>query len=200
MTSSASSGSGEGPVTVVTGGASGIGAAICAELAARGHRVVVTDLDAAAAQALAATLPEAMALPLDVTLPAQSRDVVQQVIARWGRLDGWVSNAGVSRMARFLDIDEAQFDFTLDVNLKGLIYGSHIALRQFRKQGAGTLVNIGSVESVVPQALHSSYGATKAATLSLGRSLNEELRLSGAQGIKVSTVLPWATDTPFEQL
>jgi short-subunit dehydrogenase len=118
-------------------------------------------------------------------------------VARFGRIDVWINNAAVGAIGYFDQIPLADHARVIDVNLKGLIYGTHVALHQFRKQGAGTLVNIGSVESVVPQALHATYSASKAATLSLGRSLNEELRLSGTQGIRVSTVLPWATDTPF---
>jgi NAD(P)-dependent dehydrogenase (short-subunit alcohol dehydrogenase family) len=78
----------------------------------------------------------------------------------------------------------------------GVIYGSHAALRRFRAQGSGTLVNVGSMESVVPVAYHASYSASKAAVFSLGRALYEELRLSGQPDIHVATVLPWATDTP----
>lgn len=85
----------------------------------------------------------------------------------------------------------------VDVNLNGVIYGSHAALRRFKTQGFGTLVNIGSVETEVPLAYQASYAASKAAVLSLSRALNEELRLSGINTIKVATILPWATDTPF---
>lgn len=84
------------------------------------------------------------------------------------------------------------------MNLKGLIYGTHAALRQFIIQEGGTLVNIGSIDSEVPLALQNTYASTKAAVLSLSRTLNEELRLSGhGDTIKVATIMPWAVDTPW---
>jgi short-subunit dehydrogenase len=94
----------------------------------------------------------------------------------------------------------ADYSRIVDVNLKGVIYGSHAALRRFFAQGGGTLVNMGSVESEVPLAYHATYAATKAGVLSLGRSLNQEIRHAGhARTIKVATVMPWAVDTPFFQ-
>jgi short-subunit dehydrogenase len=88
----------------------------------------------------------------------------------------------------------------IDVNLKGVIYGSHVAMRQFRRQGYGTLVNIGSLESEIPLAYQASYAASKAGVLSLGRAINEGIRLSGMGArMAVATVLPWAIDTPFFQ-
>jgi len=85
----------------------------------------------------------------------------------------------------------------VDVNLKGVIYGSHAAMRQFRTQGFGTLVNVGSVESEIPLAYHASYAATKGGVMNLGAAIAEEIRLSGSETISVATVMPWAVDTPF---
>jgi short-subunit dehydrogenase len=82
--------------------------------------------------------------------------------------------------------------------LKGLIYGAHVALNQFIRQEGGTLINVGSIDSEVPLALQNTYAATKAAVLSLSRTLNEELRLSGhGENINVATIMPWAVDTPW---
>lgn len=75
------------------------------------------------------------------------------------------------------------------------MYGAHAAVRQFRPQGFGTLVNIGSIDSEVPLAYQACYSATKAGVLSLGRALNEELRLDKQERIKVATAMPWAVDT-----
>jgi NAD(P)-dependent dehydrogenase (short-subunit alcohol dehydrogenase family) len=85
----------------------------------------------------------------------------------------------------------------VDVNLKGLIYGAHIALWQFWAQGGGTLINVGSMDSEVPLAYQASYAATKAAVLSLSRSLTEELRLAGNEAIKIGTIMLCAVDTPW---
>ena len=85
----------------------------------------------------------------------------------------------------------------IDVNLKGFIYGSYIAITQFKKQGFGTLVNIGSGESEVPIAYQGSYSASKAGIRSLGNVLNQELRLDHSKNIKVVTIEPWTVDTPI---
>lgn len=85
----------------------------------------------------------------------------------------------------------------VDVNLKGLIYGAHVAIRQFRAQGYGNLVNTGSIDSETPLALQNTYASTKGAVLHLSRILNEELRLPGETEIKVGTIMPWAVDTPW---
>jgi NAD(P)-dependent dehydrogenase (short-subunit alcohol dehydrogenase family) len=184
-------------VTVVTGGASGIGAAICGELAQRGHRVVVTDLDAAGAQALAARLPEATALELDVTRPAQSQAVVQQVLQRWGRLNGWVSNAGVSRMARFLDIEEQQYDRTLDVNLKGLFFSGQAAARAMAALGrGGAIVNVSSMAGKQGRApFLADYVASKFGVVGLTQAMALEL---APQKIRVNAVCPGFVATPMQ--
>jgi len=78
-----------------------------------------------------------------------------------------------------------------------LIYGAHAAMGLFRPQGYGTLINVGSIDSEVPLAYQASYAASKAAVLSLSRSLNEELRLTGQSEIKIATIMPWAVDTPW---
>ncbi|MEZ2299293.1 SDR family NAD(P)-dependent oxidoreductase [Variovorax sp. RCC_210] len=100
-------------------------------------------------------------------------------------------------IGRFEDIPVADHSRVVNVNLNGVIHGSHTALGLFRRQGSGTLVNIGSVESEVPLAYQDSYAASKAGVLALGRALKEELRLAGLSGVQVATVMPWAADTPF---
>src|SRR5690606_25816863 len=83
------------------------------------------------------------------------------------------------------------------VNLKGMIYGAHAALNLFRAQGYGILIDTGSIDSEVPLVYQASYAASKAAVLSLSRTLSEELRLTDQDAIKVTTIMPWAVDTPW---
>lgn len=103
----------------------------------------------------------------------------------------------MATIGRFEEVPVEDHARVVDVNLKGYLFGSHAALRQFRRQGFGTLVNVASVEGRIPLAYHASYAATKAAILGLDAALIQELRLSGADKIKVASVLPWALDTPF---
>lgn len=127
----------------------------------------------------------------------QVQNIADAAVAEHGRIDVWVNNVGVGAIGFFWNIPIEDHARLVDVNLKGLIYGAHTALSQFRGQGYGTLVNVGSIDSEVPIALQNTYAATKAAVLSLSRSLNEELRLAGEDDIRVGTIMPWAVDTPW---
>jgi short-subunit dehydrogenase len=92
----------------------------------------------------------------------------------------------------------ADYSRLIDTNVKGVVYGTHAALKRFVPQGFGTVVNMGSVESEVPLAYHSVYAGSKAAVLSMGRSLNQELRHAGlGRRVRVATVMPYAVDTPI---
>ncbi|SDC74717.1 Short-chain dehydrogenase [Massilia sp. PDC64] len=191
-----------GKTYVITGASSGIGRGTALELAALRANVVLAArradvLNDVARQAQAAG-GTALVVPTDVSDPQAMRRLADSAIQRFGRIDVWINNAGVGAIGPFDAIPVEDHARVVDVNLKGVIYGSHVALQQFRKQGRGVLINLGSVESEVPMAYHASYSATKAAILALGRALNEELRLAGLRGpIEVATVMPWATDTPF---
>ena len=185
-------------IAVVTGGASGIGAAICRELAARGHRVVVTDVDADGAAALARELPGgAGSLALDVRQPAACEAAVQDIERRFGAIGAWVSNAGVSHMACFVDIDEAKFDFTMSVNLKGLFFASQAAARAMLRAGrAGRIVNMASMagkQGRVP--FLSDYVASKFGVVGLTQAMAFEL---APHGIQVNAVCPGFVATPMQ--
>jgi meso-butanediol dehydrogenase/(S,S)-butanediol dehydrogenase/diacetyl reductase len=184
-------------VVAVTGGASGIGAAICRELARRGNRVIVTDVDEAGAKAVADTLPDAMAMTLDVADVAQCRAVARAIMDREGRLDGWVSNAGVSRMSRFLDIEEAQFDFTMAVNLRGLFFAGQAAARVMVESGnSGVIVNIASMagkQGRVP--FLADYVASKFGVVGLTQAMAMELT---PLGVRVNSVCPGYVATEMQ--
>ena len=190
-----------GRTYVVTGASSGLGRGVALELASYGAAVVLAARRTEALDRVAEEVRAAGGRPLVVTTDVSQPDQVQRLadaaVERFGRIDVWVNNAAVGAIGRFEDIPLEDHARVVDVNLKGVIYGSHAALRQFRRQGSGTLVNVASVEGRVPLAYHASYAATKHAVLGLGAALNEELRLSGMDAIKVAAVLPWAVDTPF---
>lgn len=190
-----------GKTIVITGASSGIGRGVALELAAMRANVVLVArrqavLDELARQ-ITATGGTALVAAGDVSRPEDLQRAADQALARFGRIDVWINNAGVGALGRFEEIPIEDHARIIDVNVKGVIHGSHVALREFVRQGDGVLINIGSMESEVPIAYQSSYAASKAAVLSLGRSLTEELRLAGLDRVRVATVMPWATDTPF---
>lgn len=187
---------------VIVGASSGFGRGTAERLGAMRANVVLAARRADALQEVARIVEagggRALVVPTDVSDPAAVERLAAAAVARFGRVDVWMNIAGAGAVGRFWEIPEADHSRVVDVNVKGVIYGSQAALRHFMRQGRGTLVNMGSVESVVPIAYHSSYAASKAAVLSLGRSLNEELRHAGrSKTIRVATVMPWAADTPF---
>jgi short-subunit dehydrogenase len=190
-----------GKTFVITGASSGFGRGVALKLAAHGANVVLAARREAVLEEVAAEARAAggtpLVVPTDVSRPEEIQRLADAAVARFGRIDVWINNVGIGAIGRFDDVPVADHARIVDVNLKGVIYGSHAALRQFRRQGAGTLVNIGSVESRVPLPYHASYAATKHAVLGLGVALRQELRLSGAEHIQVATVLPWAVDTPW---
>ncbi|HEY8608179.1 MAG TPA: SDR family NAD(P)-dependent oxidoreductase [Noviherbaspirillum sp.] len=186
---------------VVTGASSGFGRGVAQKLGAMRANVVLAARRTEVLQQVEAEVRSAGGMPLVVTTDVGKPEDVQRLAAaaieRFGRIDVWINNAAVGIIGRFEDVPVEDHARMIDTNVKGVIYGSHAALRQFRKQGYGALVNIGSVESESPLAYHASYSASKGAVINLGRALNEELRLAGQDKIFVSTVMPWATDTPF---
>ena len=187
---------------VVTGASSGFGRAAATILGRNGANVVLaarrTELLEEVADEVRAAGGTALVVTTDVSKPEAIASLAAETVERFGRIDVWINNAGVGAIGPFDSIPVADHSRVIDVNLKGVIYGSHAAIGQFKRQGFGTLVNIGSVESQVPLAYHATYAASKAGVWSLGRTLNEELRLAGVSRlIKVVTVLPWAADTPY---
>jgi short-subunit dehydrogenase len=191
-----------GKTIVIAGASSGFGRGAALKLAQLGGNVVLAArrgqlLDDLAAE-IVANGGYAIAVETDVSDAAAVARLATAAVDRFGRIDVWVNNVGIGALGHFWDIPVEDHARVVDVNLKGLIYGAHAALRQFRAQGDGFLINVGSVDSEVPLAYQASYAASKAAVLSLSRTLNEELRLVGDhKTIKVGTVMPWAVDTPW---
>ncbi|HUW78309.1 MAG TPA: SDR family NAD(P)-dependent oxidoreductase [Candidatus Nanopelagicaceae bacterium] len=184
-------------VAVVTGAGSGIGAAIARELAKRDYHVVATDLNESAAASTAAELASARAMKLDVTKAADSIAVANSVIETEGRLDVWVSNAGVSKMARFTEITEEMYDFTLGVNLKGVFLAGQAAASSMIKLGTpGVIVNVASMagkQGRVP--FLSDYVASKFGVIGLTQAMAFEL---AAHQIRVNSVCPGYVATPMQ--
>ncbi|MEV5651925.1 glucose 1-dehydrogenase [Nocardia sp. NPDC052254] len=186
-----------GKVAVVTGGASGIGAATCALLARCGARVVVTDVDDARGAAVAANLGEqGIYLHADVTREHDMAAAIRTAAERFGRLDAMVNNAGrVGTWTYLEDITLDEWDATFAVLARSAFLGTKHAARLMREQGSGAIVNISSVAALRTGFGPHPYGAAKAAILALTRSAAREL----AQfGVRVNAVTPGGVATRIQ--
>ncbi len=185
-------------VAVVTGAGSGIGRAIAKELSVRDFHVIVTDLNEQAAQEVATSLTSARAIKCDVTKPEESLAVANSVKSLEKRLDVWVSNAGVSKMARFLDIDEKMYDFTLDVNLKGVFFASQAGARVMieLKSKDARIINIASMAAKAGRVpFLADYVASKFGVVGLTQAMAYEL---AQDDIRVNSVCPGFVSTPMQ--
>jgi 2-deoxy-D-gluconate 3-dehydrogenase len=182
-------------VAIVTGAGSGIGAATARALASRGDQVVCADVKLATAQAVADSLPDAIAVEVDVRNTASNDEMVEQTIRRYGDLDSIVTCAGVEKHGPAHEFEEADFDWIMDVNLKGTWLSARSAVRAMIKAGhGGTVVMIGSINSIVGNPGAMAYCASKGGVLMLGRTL----ALDWAQyGVRVNIVGPGVVDTPM---
>lgn len=190
-----------GRTVVVTGASSGFGRGVALSVGAQGGSVVLAarraDLLEEVAAEIRASGGRALAVPTDVSDPAQMARLAETAAERFGRIDVWVNDAGVIAIGRFDQTPAADHARVVDVNLKGVIFGSHEAMRRFRAQHSGVLINVGSVESKLPLPYQASYVATKHAVLGLDQALIQELRAGGERDVHVVTVMPWAADTPI---
>lgn len=185
-----------GKVVVVTGGARGIGRGCVERFVADGARVVVADLDMAAAEALVGeTNGQAIAVATDVTEEGSVQAAVDTAVARFGRLDIMVNNAGIVFVSPLVDASLDQWRHILDVNVLGIFLGSRAAARRMIEQGrGGCIVNAssGGGRHGVPNFAH--YCATKAAVIMMSQSLAVEL---APHRIRVNCYTPGHVQTPL---
>ena len=179
---------------VVTGAGRGIGRAIALELVGRGYQVIVTDLDAVAAEATADEIGAALGLGLDVTDPEANRDIAARA-REIAPLGAWVCNAGVLMEGDLTALSVGQVRATIEVNVLGVMWGVRAAADAFRDQHdvkGGDIGIIASLSAHAPVPGLSVYAASKAAVLSLTTSLASELR---PDKIRVHAVCPDGVDT-----
>jgi meso-butanediol dehydrogenase / (S,S)-butanediol dehydrogenase / diacetyl reductase len=183
---------------VVTGAGAGIGAAVARELARRGRAVAVTDLDLAAAEAVASECEGATALRLDVTEVGSVEAACGEAVERIGPLEAWVSNAGVSSMAPFVELSEEEIDHNLTVNARGPLICGQVAARRLIDQGrGGSIVNLASMagkRGAVPYLAH--YVASKFAVVGLTQAMAFEL---ATHDIRVNSVCPGYVTTSMQE-
>mgnify|MGYP006295909901 CR=1 FL=1 len=199
----------DGQRALVTGGNSGIGAAVARALAAAGARVAVNYVAREEdAHALVAEIRggggEALAVRADVGDEAQVREMFREVVDAWGSLDILVNNAGLQRDATFTDMTLEQWELVLRVNLTGQFLCAREAVREFLRRGvvpelscaAGKVICMSSVHDIIPWAGHVNYAASKGGVQMFMKSLAQEM---GHLGVRVNAISPGAIRTPINR-
>lgn len=188
----------QGKVAIITGGASGIGAALARALGREGAEVVVADRQAALAEDVAAKIRaaggRAFAAELDVRQLASMARVVAETEVRSGKIDLFFNNAGIGVGGEMDAYTARDWDDVFDVNLRGVAYGIQCVYPVMIRQGSGHIVNTASVAGLIAAPLSGSYCATKHAVVGLSKSLRIEAK---RHGVRVSALCPGAIATPI---
>lgn len=194
-----------GKTVVITGAAAGMGRAFAEQLVNRGVNVVITDLTDSVHVTATNINDEAggtedagrvVGMVADVTHRESHSRVVDEAVSAFGALDGWINNAGVFPEAPIIDCPEDQISLSLDVNVKGTLYGAQAAAHHFKDHGGGSIVNMASVAGLRVRRNRGAYNAAKAATVHMTNSLAVEF---GDYGIRVNAVAPGFIDTAMTQ-
>jgi len=189
----------ENLVIIVTGAARGAGRAIAVVAARRGAHVLVADLDEVSLNETAALVVAAggqsEAIRTDVSDEYQFRAAFAAAVARWGRVDGVVNNAGLMVVGSAHELGVADFDLAMSVNARGAFIGSKLAVEQFRQQGGGgSIVNITSISAEVGLSGQIAYCASKGAVKMLTKQLAVDY---GREGIRCNAVSPGSIGGEF---
>ncbi len=182
-----------GAVALVTGGASGIGAAVCRRLSARGASVVVADIDVTVAEELAAEI-SGLAVRCDVTRPDDSVAAVASAEQAFGRLDVVHLNAGIGAGLVLDPLDVEAYRRVMAVNVDGVVFGLSAAVPALRRSGGGVVVATSSLSGLAAFPADALYAASKHAVVGLVRSAAESL---AGDGIRIAALCPGFTDTPL---
>ena len=186
-------------VAIVTGAGSGIGAASAVAMAAEGARVLVVDINEAAAKATVEAIEkaggQAAAARADVSRAADNQAVVERAVAQWGTLDIFFANAGVPQWKTDVEnVEEKAFDQIFDVNVKGVFLRAKYALPVMKRQKRGVFLVTASTSAIRPRPGGQVYAASKGAVVTLTKALALEV---APHGVRVVAIAPVATHTPM---
>jgi NAD(P)-dependent dehydrogenase (short-subunit alcohol dehydrogenase family) len=185
-------------VCIVTGAGSGIGRASALRLAEEGGRVLCTDVNADSVEETAELARSAggvaVARVVDVSDSRAVDDMVTDAVARWGRLDVLVNNAGVNIPGVLHEVTDEVIDRTLAVNVKGQIYGCRAAIPHMLAGGGGSIINMSSVNGIVSEPFLAVYSASKGASVMLTKGVALDY---AKQGIRCNVICPGWVDTPI---
>ena len=186
----------QGQVAIVTGGGRGIGRATALELARMGADVVVAELDRANAESTASELRglgrRALVVQADVTSRDDLRAMVEQTLAEFGRIDTLVNNAGIYRAATTLEVTEKHWDAIMNINAKAVFFATQAVLPTMIAQKRGVIVSLASMAGKIGSRANLPYNASKAAVISMTKSL---ALAHAADGIRVNCVCPGFVET-----
>jgi len=188
----------DGRVAVVTGGAGGIGSAICDVLASEGATVVVSDVDGEGASRVASRLQQSGFSSLPVQTDVSDREACDSLVAevtdRYKRIDLLSNNAGINRRGDLLSLSEEDWHVSFDVNIHSMFYLSRAVLPHMIEAGGGAIVNTASQWGLHPAPGHIAYNVTKAAVASFTQNLARDY---APDNIRVNAVCPGEIHTPM---
>lgn len=186
----------QGRVALITGGASGLGAEDARVLAREGAKVVITDVQDALGEQVAAEIEGCLYLHQDVRDEARWDEVVRLTLERFGRLDTLVNNAGLVRFASVEDMSYADFRLQTEVMLNGTFLGCKAALPHMSKDGSGAIINMASIAAISGMAAIPAYTAAKAGIIGMTRSVAIHCKEQGYR-IRCNAIAPGGIETPM---
>ena len=185
-------------ISIITGAGQGIGKATALKFAHEGAKVIVCDINGTNANQTAAEIQaqggEAMAFIVDVTNKETIRAMVAAVVAKYGRIDTLVNNAGITQDAQMKKMTEDQFDRVIEVNLKGVFNCTQAVVDLMLAQGSGCILNASSIVGIYGNFGQTNYAASKFGVIGYTKTWSREL---GKKGIRVNAVAPGFIETPI---